>query len=96
MAAPDIPPFDTQKAVEELRAEGAFSAQQVDIIVRATTIATANVVTKAQLESALESLKLDLQESIISRTWRFVAALIGMTAAMLGGFFVLLRFVLER
>lgn len=89
MAAPDLPPFDTQQAAEKLREHG-FGQQQADAIVRADVMATANLATRADLDAGLETLKnemlaamdkqtselrVELQKAINGQTWRFIAAL---------------------
>ena len=92
MAMPaDVPPFNTQQVAAEVRKAGAFNQQQADAIVRASVQATANLVTRTHLESALErqtealrgelkSLSIEMQKAINAQTWRYIA----FTGAMLG------------
>lgn len=80
----DVPPFDTQQVAAEVRAAGEFSQQQADAIVRASVHATANLVTRTDLQGALdrqtEALRTELHKAINAQTWRYVA----FTGAMLG------------
>ena len=66
MGIPDpAPPFDTQRAVENLRA-GGFSGAQAAALARTLVDATANLVTKADLKAGLDELRgsiRDLQRS---------------------------------
>ena len=50
------PPFDTQRAVENLQA-GGFSGAQAAALARTLVDATANLVTKADLKAGLDELK---------------------------------------
>ena len=50
------PPFDTQRAVENLQA-GGFSGAQAAALTRTLVDATANLVTKADLKAGLDELK---------------------------------------
>ena len=50
------PPFDTQRAVENLKA-GGFSGAQAAALTRTLVDATANLVTKADLKAGLDELK---------------------------------------
>ena len=50
------PPFDTQRAVENLQA-GGFSGAQAAALTRTLADATANLVTKADLKAGLDELK---------------------------------------
>lgn len=59
------PPFDTQRAVENLQA-GGFSGAQAAALTRTLVDATANLVTKADLKAGLDELRApirDLQRS---------------------------------
>ena len=61
------PPFDTQRAVENLQA-GGFSGAQAAALARTLVDATANLVTKADLKAGLDELKgsiRDLQQGSI-------------------------------
>lgn len=82
--AVDVPVFDTQQAAAEVRDAGEFSQQQADAIVRGAIRATANLVTRDQMNAALDrqtaELRTEIHKSINSQTWRFVAA----TGAILG------------
>ena len=84
MPAPDVPPFDTQQVAAEVREAGRFDQHQADAIVRAAVHATANLVTKTDLNGALErqteALRVELHKAINAQTWRYVA----FTGAMLG------------
>lgn len=92
-AATDVPPFDTQKTAAEVRDAGGFSQQQADAIVTASVRATANLVTKAMLDAALEKqtqeLRTEICKAINAQTWRYVA----FTGAMLGAMLGLLRWL---
>ena len=62
-----VPPFDTQRAVENLQA-GGFSGAQAAALTRTLVDATANLVTKADLRAGLDELKgsiRDLQQGSI-------------------------------
>lgn len=87
-AATDVPPFDTQKTAAEVRDAGGFSQQQADAIVTASVRATANLVTKAMLDAALEKqtqeLRTEICKAINAQTWRYVAFTGAMLGAMLG------------
>ena len=80
----DVPPFDTQQVAAEVRTAGEFNQQQADAIVRASVHATANLVTRTDLQNALdrqtEALRTELHKAINAQTWRYVA----FTGAMLG------------
>lgn len=82
--ATDAPPFDTQQAAAEVRELGGFDQQQADAIVRGGVRATASLVTRDQMNTALErqtaDLRTEIHKAINGQTWRFVAA----TGAMLG------------
>ena len=68
MAAPDIPPFDTQQAAAELRETGGFDQRQADAIVRVGVRATANLATKADLDNGLKSLKSEMLAAMDKQT----------------------------
>ena len=82
--AVDVPAFDTQKTAAGVRDAGGFNQQQADAIVHATVRATANLVTREQMNTALDrqtaELRTEIYKAINGQTWRFVAA----TGAMLG------------
>lgn len=87
-AATDVPAFDTQRTAAEVRDAGGFSQQQADAIVTASVRATANLVTKAMLDSALkkqtQELRTEIYKAINAQTWRYVTFTGAMLAAMLG------------
>lgn len=89
----DVPPFDTQQVAAEVREAGEFNQQQADAIVRASVHATANLVNRTYLESALErqteALRTELHKAINGQTWRFVTY----TGVLLGVMLGLLRWL---
>lgn len=87
----DAPPFDTQQVAAEVRKAGQFNQQQADAIVRASVHATANLVTRTDLDNALErqtealrgelkSLSIEMHKAVNAQTWRYIM----FTGAMLG------------
>jgi hypothetical protein len=74
-----------------VRAAGEFNQQQADAIVRASVQATANLVTRTDLENALErqtealrgelkTLSIEMHKAVNAQTWRYIM----FTGAMLG------------
>ena len=83
--------FDTGKAAAGLAREGGFTRGQADAITHVSVRATANLVTKADLDKQTADLRTEIRDAINVQTWRYVTYTGVLLAAMVAIMLAVLR-----